>query len=53
MIITVDVIIVGTGSAAQNVAYTGQGAGWSVAVLDSRPLDTAKKAVWKFEEARA
>src|SRR5215831_15123331 len=34
---TVDVIVLGTGSAAQNVAYTCRGAGWSVAVVDSRP----------------
>jgi glutathione reductase (NADPH) len=35
---TVDVIVLGTGSAAQNVAYTCRGAGWSVAVVDSRPF---------------
>jgi pyruvate/2-oxoglutarate dehydrogenase complex dihydrolipoamide dehydrogenase (E3) component len=33
---TVDVIVLGTGSAAQNVAYTCSGAGWSMAVIDSR-----------------
>jgi glutathione reductase (NADPH) len=35
---TVDVIVLGTGSAAQNVAYTCRAAGWSVAVVDSRPF---------------
>src|SRR5215471_7607663 len=35
---TVDVIVLGTGSAAQNVAYTCRGAGWQVAVVDSRPF---------------
>ncbi len=35
---TVDVIVLGTGSAAQTVAYTCRGAGWSVAVVDSRPF---------------
>src|SRR5215831_11117182 len=35
---TVDVIVLGTGSAAQNVAYTCRRAGWSVAVVDSRPF---------------
>jgi glutathione reductase (NADPH) len=34
----VDVIVLGTGSAAQNVAYTCREAGWSVAVVDSRPF---------------
>jgi glutathione reductase (NADPH) len=35
---TVDVIVIGTGSAAQNVAYTCRASGWSVAVVDSRPF---------------
>src|SRR5713226_4574562 len=34
----VDVIVLGTGSAAQTVAYTCREAGWSVAVVDSRPF---------------
>ncbi len=38
MTTTVDVIVLGTGSAAQNVAYTCHSAGWSVAVVDSRPF---------------
>ncbi len=38
MTTTVDVIVLGTGSAAQNVAYTCRSAGWSVAVVDSRPF---------------
>ncbi len=38
MTITVDVIVIGTGSAAQAVAYTCRDAGWSVAVVDSRPF---------------
>jgi glutathione reductase (NADPH) len=38
MLATVDVIVLGTGSAAQNVAYTCRAAGWSVAVVDSRPF---------------
>ena len=38
MTITVDVIILGTGSAAQNVAYSCRASGWSVAVVDSRPF---------------
>ncbi len=38
MTTTVDVIVLGTGSAAQNVAYTCRAAGWSVAVVDSRPF---------------
>ncbi len=33
----VDVIVLGTGSAAQNVAYPCRASGWSVAVVDSRP----------------
>jgi glutathione reductase (NADPH) len=35
---TVDVIVIGTGSAAQNVAYKTRKAGRTVAVIDSRPL---------------
>jgi len=35
---TVDVIVLGTGTAAQTVAYTCREAGWSVAVVDSRPF---------------
>jgi len=35
---TVDVIVLGTGSAAQNVAYSCRAAGWSVTVVDSRPF---------------
>src|SRR5713101_5199824 len=35
---TFDVIVLGTGSAAQNVAYTCRATGWSVAVVDSRPF---------------
>jgi glutathione reductase (NADPH) len=31
-------IVIGTGSAAQNVAYTCRASGWSVAVVDSRPF---------------
>ena len=38
MTTTVDVIVLGTGSAAQNVAYTCHASGWSVAVVDSRPF---------------
>jgi glutathione reductase (NADPH) len=34
----VDVIVIGTGSAAQTVAYACREAGWSVAVIDSRPF---------------
>jgi len=34
----VDVIVLGTGEAAQTVAYTCREAGWSVAVVDSRPF---------------
>src|SRR3989440_12517406 len=34
----VDVIVLGTGSAAQSVAYTCREAGWNVAVVDSRPF---------------
>jgi glutathione reductase (NADPH) len=35
---TVDLIVVGTGSAAQSVAYPCRKAGWSVLVIDSRPF---------------
>src|SRR5713101_1937658 len=35
---TFDVIVLGTGEAAQTVAYTCREAGWSVAVVDSRPF---------------
>lgn len=35
---TVDVIVIGTGTAAQSVAYPCREAGWSVAVVDSRPF---------------
>ncbi len=35
---TVDVILLGTGTAAQTVAYACREAGWSVAVIDSRPF---------------
>jgi glutathione reductase (NADPH) len=35
---TVDLIVVGTGSAAQSVAYPCREAGWSVTVIDSRPF---------------
>ncbi len=38
MTTSVDVIVIGTGSAAQNVAYTCRASGWSVAVVDSRPF---------------
>jgi hypothetical protein len=38
MTTTVDVIVLGTGSAAQTVAYTCRSAGWRVAVADSRPF---------------
>lgn len=34
---TVDLIVLGTGSAAQSVAYPCREAGWSVAVVDYRP----------------
>lgn len=33
-----DLIVIGTGSAAQSVAYPCRDAGWSVMVVDSRPL---------------
>jgi glutathione reductase (NADPH) len=35
---TVDVIVLGTGSAAQSVAYPCREAGWSVAVIDDHPF---------------
>jgi glutathione reductase (NADPH) len=35
---TFDLIVIGTGSAAQSVAYPCRAAGWSVMVIDSRPL---------------
>ena len=38
MTASVDVIVIGTGSAAQTVAYTCREAGWNVAVIDSRPF---------------
>ena len=38
MVASVDVIVIGTGAAAQPVAYTCREAGWSVAVIDSRPF---------------
>jgi glutathione reductase (NADPH) len=38
MATNVDVIVIGTGSAAQSVAYKTREAGWSVAVVDSRPF---------------
>src|SRR5690348_9215540 len=38
MATTVDVIVIGTGSAAQSVAYKCREAGRSVAVIDSRPF---------------
>jgi glutathione reductase (NADPH) len=34
----VDLVVVGTGEAAQNVAFPCRAAGWSVAVVDSRPF---------------
>jgi len=36
--VSVDLIVVGTGSAAQSVAYPCRKAGWSVTVIDSRPF---------------
>src|SRR4030081_2692400 len=33
-----DLIVIGTGSAAGSVAYPCRSAGWSVAVIDSRPF---------------
>ena len=38
MTTTVDVIVLGTGTAAQTVAYTCREAGWSVAVVDYHPF---------------
>ncbi len=38
MTTVVDLIVLGTGSAAQTVAYTCRTAGWSVAVIDSSPF---------------
>ncbi len=38
MTMTLDVIVLGSGSAAQNVAYTCRASSWSVAVVDSRPF---------------
>src|SRR6266487_2493280 len=38
MTTTVDVIVLGTGSAAQSVAYPCREAGWSVAVVDYHPF---------------
>jgi glutathione reductase (NADPH) len=38
MATTVDVLVIGTGSAAQSVAYKVREAGQSVAVIDSRPF---------------
>jgi len=35
---TVDLVVVGTGSAAQSVAFACREAGWSVTVVDSRPF---------------
>lgn len=35
---TYDVIVLGTGTAAQTVAYACREAGWSVVVIDSRPF---------------
>jgi glutathione reductase (NADPH) len=37
MATSVDLIVLGTGAAAQTVAYTCRDAGWSVAVVDARP----------------
>jgi glutathione reductase (NADPH) len=38
MAIEVDLIVVGTGAAAQSVAFPCREAGWSVLVIDSRPF---------------
>ncbi len=38
MTTTIDVIVLGTGSAAQSVAYPCREAGWSVAVVDYHPF---------------
>jgi glutathione reductase (NADPH) len=34
----VDLVVIGTGEAAQNIVYRCREAGWSVAVVDSRPF---------------
>jgi glutathione reductase (NADPH) len=33
-----DLVVIGTGTAASSVAFTCRSAGWSVAVVDSRPF---------------
>jgi glutathione reductase (NADPH) len=33
-----DLVVIGTGAAASAVAFRCQSAGWSVAILDSRPF---------------
>jgi len=38
MTTTVDLIVLGTGSAAQSIAYPCRAAAWSVAIVDSRPF---------------
>ncbi len=38
MTTTFDIVVLGTGSSAQNVAYACREAGWSVVVIDSRPF---------------
>ena len=38
MTTTVDVIVLGTGSAAQSAAYPCRESGWSVAVIDDHPF---------------
>ncbi len=35
---TVDLVVLGTGSAARSVAYTCREAGWNVTVIDNRPF---------------
>lgn len=35
---TVDLVVLGTGSGAQGVAYSCREAGWSVTIIDSRPF---------------
>ncbi len=35
---TVDLVVLGTGTAAQGVAYTCREAGWTVTVIDNRPF---------------
>jgi glutathione reductase (NADPH) len=37
MVTTVDLLVLGTGSAAQSAAYPCREAGWSVAIVDCRP----------------